>query len=371
VKSTLVAINPPLRRLLIEPLRDLFLLDPDIVFLNHGSFGACPRPVFDAYQRFQRELERQPVEFLARERRFPALLDGARERLAAYVGTDAENLVFAPNTSAALNTAIRSLELRRGDEILLGDAEYGGMEILWQWLAGTTGVELVRQPFDALEPGRRTRVVYCSHVEWISGRVNDVASICAAARAAGALSIVDGAHAPGQIPLDLEAIGADVYAGNCHKWLCAPKGSAFLSVRPELQGAIDPAVVSWDWGDASPFAQRHRWQGTRDPAAFLAVPAAIDFQAEHDWPAVRDRCHALLEDARDRLPLEPLTDAFVQMLGFRLPAGTDGDALKRDLYESRRIEVPIVETPEGWTMRVSVQAYNEARDLDALVDAFV
>ena len=352
-------------------MRELFLLDPDIVFLNHGSFGACPRPVFEAYQGFQRELERQPVEFLDRARRFPALLDAARERLAAYVGADASDLVFAPNTSAALNAAIRSLGLARGDEILLGDAEYGGMEILWRWLADAVGVVLVRRPFDALEPGPRTRIVFCSHVEWISGRVNDTAQVCTAARASGALSIVDGAHAPGQIPLRLDEIGADIYAGNCHKWLCGPKGSAFLHVRPELQPAIDPAVVSWDWGDTAPFALRHRWQGTRDPSAFLAVPTAIDFQAEHDWPAVRERCHALLEDVRERLPLEPLTDTFVQMLGFRLPAGTDGNELKHDLYERHRIEVPIVETPDGWTMRVSVQAYNDEADLDALAGAFV
>jgi isopenicillin-N epimerase len=349
-------------------VKDLFLLDPSVVFLNHGSFGACPRPVFDVYQGFQRELERQPVEFLALERRFPELLETARSQLAAYVGAASGNLTFATNTSAALNAVVRSLDLQAGDEVLLGDAEYGGMELLWDFVARRTGAVLVRRPFAELDPGPRTRLVFCSHIEWTSGRVNDVASLCARARAAGVLSIVDGAHAPGQIDLDLEAIGADVYAGNCHKWLCAPKGSAFLYARPDAQALIDPLVVSWDWVAGAAFHEVHRWQGTRDPSAFLAVPAAIEFQAAHDWPAVRERCHALLTRVRDELALEPLTDDFVQMLGFQLPV-PDGAAFKRDLYERHRIEVPVVETKNGWTMRVSIQGYNDDADADALIAA--
>jgi isopenicillin-N epimerase len=349
-------------------VKDLFLLDPSVVFLNHGSFGACPRPVFEAYQGFQRELEHQPVEFMGRERRFPELLDGACSQLASYVGAAPENLVFATNTSSALNAVIRSLDLRAGDEVLLGDAEYGGMELLWEFVTRRTGAVLRRRPFAELDPGPRTRVVFCSHIEWISGRVNDVASLCARARAAGAFSVVDGAHAPSQIDLDLEAIGADVYAGNCHKWLCAPKGSAFLHARKEAHALIDPLVVSWDWADGAPFHELHRWQGTRDPAAFLAVPAAIEFQRQHDWPAVRERCHSLLVRVRDELGLEPLTDTFVQMLGFLLPVA-DGDAFKRDLYERHRIEVPVVETKNGWTMRVSIQAYNDDADADTLIAA--
>jgi len=347
-------------------VRDDFLLDPSVVYLNHGSFGACPRPVFDAYQRYQRELERQPVEFLALERRLAGLLDGARLALAAYVGARPENFAFATNASSAINAVARSLELAPGDEVLLGDDEYGGMEILWQYVARRTGAVLVRRPFDQLMPTERTRVMFCSHVEWTSGRVNDVAAVCVRAREAGALAIVDGAHAVGQVDLDLEALGADVYAGNCHKWLCAPKGSGFLYARPEAQGLIDPLVVSWDWVDGAAFHERHRWQGTRDPSAYLAVPAAIDFQETHDWPAVRERCHTLLAGAD--FGLEPLTDTFVQMRGYRVEH-PDPPALKRWLYDEHRIEVPIVETPHGWTMRVSVQAYTDDGDLAALRNA--
>ena len=347
-------------------MKNLFLLDPDIVFLNHGSFGACPRPVFEEYQRLQRELERQPVEFLALERRFAPLLEEARSTLAAYVGADPANLAFATNTSAALNAAIRSLPLGPGDEVLVGDAEYGGMLILWEHVARRTGATLVHRPFDALEPGPRTRVVFCSHVEWTTGRVNDLAPVVAAAREAGALMIVDGAHAPGQVELDLEAIGADVYTGNCHKWLCAPKGSAFLYARPGVQELIEPAVVSWDFVEGATFPERHRWQGTRDPSAHLAVPAAIRFQEEHEWTSVRARCHDLL--ARFDPGLEPLTDSYVQMRGFRLEH-PDPPTLKARLWEEHRIEVPVIETPHGWVLRISVQAYNDQSDLDALSGA--
>jgi isopenicillin-N epimerase len=336
------------------------------VYLNHGSFGACPAPVFEAYQGYQRELERRPVEFLALERSFPGRLELARSALASYLGASPDNLAFATNASSAVNAVARSLVLGPGDEVLMGDEEYGGMALLWQFVAQRTGAVIVRRRFEDLVPGPRTKVVFCSHVEWTSGRVNDIGELCRRAREAGVLTIVDGAHAPGQLDLDLEALGADVYAGNCHKWMCAPKGSGFLYARPEVQRLIDPLVISWDWGDGAAFHELHRWQGTRDPSAFLAVADAIEFQAAHDWPSVRARCHALLEGAD--FGLEPLTDDFVQMRGFRLEHD-DPPALKRRLYDEHRIEVPIVETSGGWTMRVSVQAYNDASDLQALASA--
>ncbi len=344
-------------------MKELFLLDPEVVYLNHGSFGACPRPVFEAYQRLQRELERQPVEFLALERRLPEALDAARHALAAYVGADPANLSFATNATSAINTVVRSLTLDAGDEVLLGDEEYGGMERMWEYVSRRTGARIVRAPFDALEPGPRTRIVFCSHIEWSTGRINDVAALSARAREAGAMTIVDGAHAPGQIELDLESLGADVYAGNCHKWMCAPKGSGFLYATPDAQKPIEPLIVSWDWADGAAFHELHRWQGTRDPSAFLAVPAAIDFLAAHDWPRVRERCHALLADAD--FGLAPLTEDYAQMRGYRVEHD-DPAALKQRLYEEHRIEVPIVETRRGWVMRVSVQAYNSESDLVTL-----
>jgi len=347
-------------------VKDSFLLDPSVIYLNHGSFGACPRPVFEAYQHWQRELERQPVEFLALERGFPARLGEARRALAAYVGAQPENLTFVPNATTGLNAVARSLHLGPGDEVLLGDAEYGGMERLWEFVRRHTGATITRRPFGELEPGPRTRVVFCSHIEWSTGRINDLAPLAVRTHETDALLVVDGAHAPGQLDLDFESLGADVYAGNCHKWMCAPKGSGFLYARPGVQQWIEPAIVSWDWLDDASFADRHRWQGTRDPSAYLAVPAAIAFQAEHDWPAVRERCRQLLSSLE--LPFAPLTDDYVQMRGFRVEH-PDPPALKRRLYDEHRIEVPIVETPAGWVMRVSVQAYNDESDLASLTRA--
>jgi len=368
-------------------LRHLFLLDPDVVFLNHGSFGACPRPVFEEYQRLQLELEREPVEFLSRYRRYPALIDAAKKRLAGYLGTDPRNLVFTTNATEALNAVARSLPLAPGDEVLAPVGEYEGVEMLWRYICTRAGAryvttkippgageeEAVERLWAGLTPA--TRVVVASHVSCYTGVVFPVEELCRRARDRGIASIIDGAHAPGQIPLELDRLGADFYGGNCHKWLCAPKGAGFLYVRPELQEMLEPFVVSWDWEQEAEFADRRRWQGTRDPAAWLCVPAAIDFQAQNDWPRVRDRCHDLAVAARARLAevlrLEPVTpndDSFVQMVGVPLRP-CDPYALQRRLFEEHRIEV-LAQPLEGVPiMRLSFQAYNDETDLDRLVEA--
>ena len=238
-----------------------FLLDPGVTFLNHGSYGACPAPVFARYQELQRELERNPVEFLAR--RFDELTAGSRAALAVFLGARPDDLVFVPNATAGLNAVIRSLRLEPGDEVLTTRHEYGAVTRTWEFM----GAKLVYAEPDELVHaiGPRTRAVSVSHITSPTALVLPVAEICAAARAAGALAIVDGAHAPGQLPLDLDALGADVYAGNCHKWLCAPKGAGFLWARPEHQRWIEPLVISWGYGADRTFADRHGWQGTRDP----------------------------------------------------------------------------------------------------------
>jgi isopenicillin-N epimerase len=368
-------------------MRDLFMLDPDVVFLNHGSFGACPRPVFERYQAWQRELERRPVEFL--QRRLPELLDEARAELAAYVGADPGDLVWAPNATAALNMVARSLDLEPGDEILTTDHEYGALDLTWDFVCRKTAARYVKQPVrppfrspedvvEALWAGvtERTRVLFFSHISSRTATVFPVEELCRRARAAGIMTIVDGAHAPGQIPVDLGSIGADVYAGNCHKWLCAPKGSGFLWARPEHQPWIEPAVVSWGFAPDQAFAERSHWQGTRDPAAFLSVPAAIAFQREHAWERVRDRYHELTREARASISawsgLEPLTpdsrEWFVQMASLPLPP-CDPEEVHRRLHEEHAIEVPVWDWNGTPLIRVSLQAYNTAADLEALVDA--
>jgi len=379
-------------------VRDQFILDPEVHFLNHGSFGACPRPVFEEYQRWQVELERQPVEFLGR--RLDGLMDEARQAVAAYVNAAADDVVFIPNATTGVNIVARSLALKPGDEILASNLEYGACSRTWQVMAEKAGASYVEQPvtlpvttaervveeiWRGVTP--RTRVLYLSHITSGTALRLPIEELCRRARAAGILSVIDGAHAPGQIPVDLATIGADIYAGNCHKWLCAPKGTGFLHVRPEHQAWMESMIISWGWVEGSPthqattpFVSHNQWQGTRDYAGYLTVPAAIAFQAEHDWPAVRARCHALAQEAQQRIlalsalpPLapDPAPDGwswFAQMVAVPLPPA-DLAQLKQRLYDEDRIEVPLVAEPGLPLIRVSVQAYNSTADIDALVSA--
>jgi isopenicillin-N epimerase len=353
-------------------VKELFLLDPDVVFLNHGSYGACPRPVFAAYQGYQLELERQPVEFLGR--RFPELIDEARRRLADYVGADPDGLVFVPNATSAVNVVARSLELGPGDEVLGTDREYGAVDILWRFVCERAGARYVRRPPDGLWEGvsERTRVISVSHVSSPTAEILPVEEICRRAHEEGIVTVVDGAHGPGQLPLDLNALGADAYAGNCHKWLCAPKGAGFLWAGPALRDRLVPLILSWDWERETAFAARHRWQGTRDPAACLAVPDAIDFLEEHEWDAVRARCHDLAARAQRGIAelygLEPPPGPFAQMSAARLPP-CEPEQVQRRLLDEHRVEVPIREWEGQTLIRVSFQGYNDEEDLEALLTA--
>jgi len=372
-------------------MRDLFLLRPGVVYLNHGSFGACPRPVFDRYQAWQRELEAEPVEFLGR--RFAELMRAARESLAAFVGADPDDLVFVPNATTGLNSVVRSLRLEPGDEVLATDHEYGALDRTWTFICEKRGARYVRrllplpiasaeEILDAVWSGvsDRTRVLFLSHVTSTTAVVLPVAELVRRARERGIVTVIDGAHAPGQIPLDLAALGADFYAGNCHKWMNAPKGSAFLYARRAMQPLLEPLVVSWGWRSDRPgpsrFVDEYEWQGTRDIAAYLTVPAAIEFMHEHDWPAVQRACHDLARAGRDRInavtrlaPLTPAGDGwFGQMATVALPP-CDHEALQRRLFDEFTIEIPTFSWNGGSYLRVSIQAYNDVSDVDALVHA--
>jgi isopenicillin-N epimerase len=374
------------------PLPELagqFLLQPETAFLNHGSFGACPRPVFETYQSWQRELEAQPVEFLGR--RIRSLLAEARARLAAYVGAGADDLVFVPNATFGINIVARSLALGPGDEVLSTDHEYGAADRTWRFLCRERGASYINQPIslpmttsdamiEQLWAGvtGRTKVIFLSHITSPTALIFPLAEVCRRASAAGIVTVVDGAHAPGQVPLDLEAIGADFYLGNCHKWLCAPKGAGFLHARPERQTLLQPLIVSWGWEaldpGPSPFLDYYEWTGTTDPSAYLSVPAAIAFQEQHDWPAVRVACHQLLLDVSNRIaeltglpqisPDSP--DWWVQMRTFPLPA-CDRHEVKRRLWDEFRVEAPLVWWNDRTFIRVSIQAYNTPDDIDRLL----
>ena len=373
-----------------EELRREYLLDPDIVFLNHGSFGACPRVVFDAYQAWQRELERQPVAFVGR--RQEPLLDAARAYLATYLNAGPDDLSFVVNATSGLNVIARSLPLAAGDEILTTDLEYGALNLTWDHLCAKAGARYIRQPIplpvttaddfvDALWEGvtERTTAIFLSHITSATALILPVAEVCRRAREAGILTIVDGAHAPGQVPLDLAAIGADVYAGNCHKWLSAPKGAAFLYVRPEQQEWVESLTISWGWSPGHSFVSRNQRQGTRDPSAFIATSTAIDFQTTHHWPSVRAACHRRLSGLRTRLierfniePIHPdIPEWYSQMVTIPLPPVDDGRQLARRLLDVHGIEVPCSVHEDRQFVRVSVQGYTTDEDLAALERALV
>lgn len=364
-------------------MRDLYLLDDSVVFLNHGSFGACPRVVFEDYQRWQLELERQPVEFLGR--RHDDLTRKTLEILGDFLGTSGENLVFVPNATTGLNMVARSLKLQAGDEILTTDHEYGALDLTWQYISRETGCTIVPVPLPMqfTDPNEvvkviwngvtpQTKVIFLSHITSISALILPVQEICKRAREAGIMTIIDGAHVPGHISLDLDELGADFYSGNLHKWLSAPKGAAFTYINPTYHDLIDPLTISWGWDGDSLFT-RTRWQGTRDVSAFLTVPTAIEFQQEHNWQMVYERCHNLAIDTMHRIcemtGLRPLAtpEFFGQMVAIPLPDNINPEQLKKDLYEQYRVEVPLTEHNGRQFVRVSVQAYNTKQDVDTLI----
>ena len=376
-------------------LREHFLIDPSVTFFNHGSYGATPRPVFEAYQRWQLELERQPVAYF---RASAANLRAARTKLATYLGTTVDNLGFVVNTTFGVNVVahgmIRAGFLQAGDEVLTSHHEYGAVDRTWNYHTAHHGVKYVVQktpvPLNTAEEfveafwkgvTPRTKVIALSHITSATAAVLPLAPIIRLAHEAGILTVIDGAHATSQIDLGLDEFGADFYVGNCHKWLCAPKGSGFLFARTEVQHLIQPLTINWGWipGQRSehPLADYVETLGTRDLAAFLAVPAAIEFQQSHDWSVVRARCHALASHARaevierfDTMPLTPDSpDWFVQLCALPLPMGTDVGVLKTRLLEEYQIEMPCHVWNGIPIARISVQAYNTEADVVKLIGA--
>ena len=372
-------------------LKQHFLLDPSITFLNHGSFGASPKPVFEAYQNWQLRLERQPVLFLGRE--LDNLLKDSRYVLGEYLNADTDDLVYIPNATHGVNIIAHSLSLKPGDEILTTDHEYGACDYTWDFICSKTGTSYIHQPIPLpvhseeeiieqfwLGVTAQTKVIYLSHITSPTALCLPVEKICQRAKKAGILTVIDAAHAPGQIPVDLQMLDADIVFGNCHKWMLNVKGSAFLYVRRELQNLIEPLIVSWGYNPTpetttgSRFIDIFQWTGTKDPTAALTVPTAIQFMQEHNWDEVRKECHNLLRhgieqicDLTEMPPLYPLdSDFYSQMAIAPLPADTDLVTLKARLYDEYRIEVPLISWNGHKLLRISIQGYNTQDDIDKL-----
>ena len=375
-------------------LKPQFFLDPEVIFLNHGSFGATPRPVLENYQDWQRRLENQPVLYLVRENQDH--FRTARMKLASYLKAKSDNLVFVPNATFGVNVIARSLDFQPGDEVLTSNHAYGACDNIWDFLNQKKGLKVIRQEIPLPLPSKeemidmiwdgvteKTRLIFLSQITSPTAINLPLEEICQRARDAGILTLIDGAHAPGQLDLDLNSFEADFYTGNCHKWLMAPKGSGFLHIRPEHQDMVEPLVVSWGWGVNCPFESDSRlqaileWWGTKDPAAYFSTPAAIAFQQEHNWDQVRKECQGLLGEALKKI--EALTglpsiygdneDNFIQIGAAEWPSAWKPEKLQAWLYDKHKIEIPVIHWEDRWLIRLSVQGYNTQEDLDLLLNS--
>jgi len=398
-----------------------WLLASDVTFLNHGSFGSCPRPVLQRQSDLRAELEQRPISFLDYE--LEERLDAARTPLAKFLGARPMDVAFVPNATTGINTVLRSITLQPGDEILTTDHEYNACQNAARAVAAEAGATVVvaRVPLPVESPEQvvdaitgaaspRTRIALFSHVTSATALVWPVDRIVAALALRGIETLIDGAHAPGQVLVDLgalEQLGLTYYTGNCHKWLCAPKGSGFLWVRPERQSTIKPLIVSHAANagrhERSYFIQSADWTGTLDPTPYLCVPAALDYmgsQLPGGWLALLERNHQLAQLARQvllqRLGTAPMApgEMLGSMAAIELPAGMQPappavapdsppgssygqDELHTVLFERDRIEVPVYlwppvpqsGRPTLRLLRVSAQVYNSLADYERLAQA--
>jgi len=390
-------------------------LDPEVTFLNHGSYGACPVEVLEVQRAWRDRLEAQPVKFFSRD--LNGCLAEVRRTLAAFVGADPDDLALVANATGGANAVLRSLRFEPGDEILTTDHEYNAILNVARYVAARDGARVVvaRLPFPAVSEddavdrvlaaaSDRTRLAIISHVSSPTALLLPVERIVADLAARGIDTLVDGAHAPGMVALDLDTLGAAYYTANLHKWVCAPKGAGFLHVRGDRQDGIRPGTISHGANAPEGRVTRYRsefdWQGTLDPTAWLAVPAAIEVVGgfvDGGWPAVMARNHALASYAgRAVAGALGTTISPESMIGsmVALPLPADGplggppaagqsspleaDPLQTRIYDRFAVEVPIgpwpvpaaeAPDPPRRLIRVSAALHNDRDDVDRLVRA--
>ena len=373
--------------------KDLFYINPSITFLNFGSFGACPKPIFENYQQWQLELEKEPIQFITNTGLH--LLQQSRQALAQYIGCLEDDLVYVTNPSFAVNTIAKSLKLNAGDEVLASNIEYGACDKAWQYYCDKSEAKYIRQPITLPIKNKevfieeffkgvnsRTKLIFISHITSSTALILPVKDICDRAKTLGIMTFVDGAHAPGHIDLNLKQLDADFYTGACHKWMMSPKGCSFMYVKPELQNKIDPLVISWGYKSAFPsdsqFIDYHQMQGTRDFSAFLTVPKAIDFMNDQDWKKISSNCKQLVRDNVSRFcellntePLCPVNEEFLgQMLSLQIRT-KEPEKLQKHLFSNYKIEIPLMRLDDKVFIRYSINAFNSQDDLDQLYDAIL
>jgi isopenicillin-N epimerase len=372
-------------------MKSQFLLDPNITFLNHGSFGACPKPIFEEYQRLQLELENEPVYFIQKKQ--AEYLKRAKESLAKYIGCNANDFFFTPNPTFAVNTIMRSLDLKADDEILSTNHEYGAMDRTWNFYCKKSGAKYIRQNISLpvvskkqiLEEfwsgyNSKTKIIFLNQISSATALIFPVKEICDKARELGLITIIDGAHVLGQMDLNIRELNPDFYTGTLHKWMLAPKGSSFLYVKKDFQEMLDPLVVGWGYESVSPgesqFLDYQEFQGTRDISAFLCAPKVIGFLEENDWKTKAKECRSIVLDNYQRFcdllntkPICPITgDFLVQMAS--IPVKTSNPVvLKELLFNKYKIEIPVMPLNGNYFIRYSINAYNSQEDLDILYKA--
>lgn len=372
-------------------MKSEFLLDKSIKFLNHGSFGACPKPIFEEFQRFQLELETEPVDFI--QKKLPIYLKEAKKPLAKFLGCNAEDFFFTPNPTFAINTVMRSLKLQPGDEILTSNHEYGAMDRTWNFYCKKSGAKYIRQeislPIVSKEQiieefwkgyTKNTKVVFLNQISSSTALIFPVKEICDKAQELGLITIIDGAHVPGHIDLNIQELNPDFYTGTLHKWMLAPKGSSFLYVKKEFQSEIDPLVVSWGYESLAPsesqFLDYHEYQGTNDHSAFLCTPKVISFLEENNWKERSKLCRKVVLENYQRFcdlvntqPICPISEEFLGQMA-SIPVRTKNPfALKELLYTKYKIQIPVMPLNGEVYIRYSINVYNSVEDLDVLYQA--
>ena len=372
-------------------MKSLFMLDSNVTCLNHGSFGACPKQVFSSLVRWQEILEKNPVKHLASD--VFKYLEKSREALSLYVKCHKDNIAFFPNPSTALNTVLRSLDLKEGDEILTTNHEYGAMDRAWKFICKNTGAIYINQnislPLTSKEEfihdfkkgiTNNTKVIFLSHITSPTALIFPVKEICDLARERNIITIIDGAHAPAQIDLNIMDINPDFYCGACHKWMCSPKGVAFLYVKKELQKNIYPLVISWGYDAERPghsqFLDYLQWQGTNDMSAYLTIPDTINFLKKNNWDVVTKECHKLNIWAKNKIISEVDAQSICddQFLGqmtsfyfdFKDPLNYQNHI---DFFNKYKTQVLFVSWNNRTLFRISIQAYNTKEDILKLIDA--
>ncbi len=372
-------------------MKSQFLLDNTITFLNHGSFGACPKPIFEEFQRLQLELEQEPVNFI--QKKLPIYLKEAKKPLAKFIGCSEKDFFFTPNPTFAINTIMRSLNLQSGDEILSTNHEYGAMDRTWNFYCKKSGVKYVRQeislPISSKEQlleefwkgyNSKTKVVFLNQISSSTALIFPVKEICDKAKELGLITIVDGAHVPGHIDLNLSELNPDFYTGTLHKWMLAPKGSSFLFVKKEFQDNINPLVISWGYESLAPsdsqFLDYHEYQGTQDVSQYLCTPKVIEFLYQNNWKEKSKACRKIVLDNYKRFcdlvgtqSICPISEEFLGQMA-SIPIRTEQPMeLKELLYTKYRIQIPIMLLNDAVYMRYSINAYNSQEDLEVLYQA--